>query len=106
MASSLCKALKRAERASSGWEDLSHGAAWVQNMLVKNRMTEAQALEEILPAIPRDAPGQLIRASLRESRDLATELDDVMQAADEMASAMRHIAPWDRLTHEPRQTVG
>ena len=53
-----------------------------------------------------DAHGPLVRASLQESKDLVMELDDLMQAADEMASAMRRIAPWDKLTHETRRTAG
>jgi hypothetical protein len=96
---SLCKALKRAERAGPGWEQLSHAASWNQHMLAKNRLTEAQALEEVLSAVPNDAQSQLVKASLQESTNLIMELDDLIQAAEEMAEVMRRIAPWDRTDH-------
>jgi hypothetical protein len=53
----------------------------------------------VLSAVPSDAHGQLVRASLQESKDLLMELDDLIQAAEDMAEVMRRIAPWDRTDH-------
>ena len=77
------------------WEQLSHAAIWNQHMLAKCRVTETQALEEVLSAIPNDAHGQLIKASLQEPNNLIMELGDVIQTAEDMAEVMRAIAPWE-----------
>ena len=92
---SLRKALRRAERVGRDWEGLTNVAVWYQHMLAKGRMTEARALEEVISAIPNDAHGQLIKASLQEPKHPAMELHDVIQAAESMAEAMRMIAPWE-----------
>jgi hypothetical protein len=64
-------------------------------MLAKGRVTEAQALEEVCSAIPDDAHGQLIKASLQEPKNLIMELHGVIQVAEDMTEAMRAIAPWE-----------
>ena len=89
------KLLNQAKEMARKWDDLAHEAAWNQHMLVKGRMTEEAVREALRLAAPDDLFGQLFKSLLLESIDLLNDLDEMILAAEEMAGAMRRIAPWD-----------
>ena len=87
--------LTQAEEMARKWDDLAHEAAWTHHMLVKGRMTEEAVREALRLAAPDDLFGELFKSLLVESTALLNDLDEMILAAEEMAGAMRRIAPWD-----------
>ena len=93
----LRRAREEAESETKRWVHLAEAAHWASAYLSKSKLSNAQALEELIHGMPSGPHAKLLRLALLSSDDLATTAEGVGQAAEAIADALRQITPasWD-----------
>ena len=93
----LRRARQDAESETKRWAGLAEAAFWVSSYLSKSKISQAQALDDLLHDIPSGPHAKLLRLALLSSTDLAATAEGVGQAAEVIADALQQITPvtWD-----------
>ena len=93
----LRRARGEAERETKQWAGLAEAAFWVSAYLSKSRISNAQALDDLVHDMPSGPHAKLLRLALLSSTDLMATAEGVGQAAEAISEALQQITPvtWD-----------
>ena len=93
----LRRARGEAESETKRWVHLAEAAHWVSAYLSKSRISNAQALDDLIHSMPSGPHAKLLRLALLSSTDLMSTAEGVGQAAEAIADALKQITPvtWD-----------
>ena len=93
----LRRARGEAECETKRWVHLAEAAHWVSASLSKSKISNAQALDDLVHNMPSGPHAKLLRLALLGSTDLIATTVGVGQAAEAIADALRQITPvtWD-----------
>ena len=86
-----------AEREAKRWAHLAEAAHWVSAYLSKSRISNPQALDDLVRDMPSGPHAKLLRLALLSSTDLIATTEGVGQAAEAISDALQMITPvtWD-----------
>ena len=90
---SLRCAREEAESETRRWVELAGCAYWVSAYLSKSKMSNAQALEELIHGMPSGPHSRLLRLALLSSTDPMNTTLGVAMAAEAVADALKQITP-------------
>ena len=90
-------ARREAENETKRWVQLAEAAHWVSADLSKSKISNAQALDDLVRDMPQGPHSKLLRLALLSSTDPIATTEGVAQAAEAIADALRQITPvvWD-----------
>ena len=93
----LRRARGEAESETKRWAGLAEAAFWVSSYLSKSKISQAQALDDLVRDMPQGPHAKLLRLALLSSTDLTATAEGVGQAAEAIADALQQITPvtWD-----------
>ena len=93
----LRRAREEAESEAKRWVQLAECAHWVSAYLSKSKISNAQALDDLVHGMPKGPHSTLLRLALLSSTDLIATTEGVAQAAEAIADALQQITPvvWD-----------
>ena len=93
----LRRARGEAERETRRWAHLAETAFWVSSYLSKAKISNAQALDDLVHDMPSGPHAKLLRLALLSSTDLTATAEGVGQAAEAISEALQKITPvtWD-----------
>ena len=94
---SLRRAREEAESETKRWIELAECARCVSAYLSKSKISNAQALDDLVHGMPKGPHSTLLRLALLGSTDLITTTEGVAQAAEAIADALQQFTPvvWD-----------
>ena len=94
---SLRRAREEAASETKRWLDLAGCAHCLSAHLSKSKISNAQALGELVHGMPKGPHSTLLRLALLSSTDLVATTEGVGQAAEAIADALKQITPvvWD-----------
>ena len=89
----LRRARGEAESETKRWAGLAEAAFCVSSYLSKSKISQAQALDDLLHDIPSGPHAKLLRLALLSSTDLIATTEGVGMAAEAISDALRQITP-------------
>ena len=93
----LRRARGEAEREAKRWAGLAEAAYWTSAYLSKSRISNPQALDDLVRDMPSGPHAKLLRLALLSSTDLIATAEGVGQAAEAISEALQQVTlvTWD-----------